>query len=145
MREKIRRSGILVKTCGLVVVLAAHPVCADNPTFSVTLQQIEGKALFALILENTFTSFQPEANYFRLWGAEIVRPLPQSILQQVFVCEEVGYFYSMDVGRGRIVQCRNEELDLSEFAVRNGYAIELCSETNNKYQTCQLPATMPKR
>ena len=144
MRKQVR-SRALSKVCGLIFVLASHPVFAENPTFSVKLELIEGTALFALTMENSSVRFQPEANYFRLWGVEILRPLPESILQQVFDCEEVGFVYARDVGRGRIVQCRNEELDLSEFAIRNGYAIELCSETNNLYQTCRFPVNMPKR
>ncbi len=135
-----------VSKLALSVVPLMIPLCflalgarADNPlTYSVQLNHIDGTSLFALTPTNPNTRFSDTQNYFRLWGTEVFRRFPESVTQQVFECAEVGYFYALGYGRGRIIQCNNSETDLTGYAIDNKYGTEICSETGNSYGTCML-------
>lgn len=115
---------------------ASNVHAQDEFSFPVEIRQIEGRPLLHMKLVSSSASFSPQASTFRLWGAELIAPIPNEILFGEFECEIAGSFTSSRAEIVRILKCHNSEIDLSQAVIRNGFAVEICSETDGAFGTC---------
>lgn len=122
---------------GFLMALIVSAKADVDIIYSGKLTQLPKSALFALTPSNRALVFQPGRNLFRLWGADISgTSRPVEVPDVEYHCRRVGEVLARNFGRAFIVECNSGGIDLSGLLIRQGLALEICSETGNNYGTC---------
>ena len=120
-----------------IISLAGWAKADVDIAYSGKLTQLPASALFSFTPRNSALTFPPDRNFFRLWGADISgAKLPEDILDIEYRCRHVGKVSARGFGEVYIVDCWSAGVDLAGLLIRQGLALEICSETGNKYGTC---------
>ena len=122
----------------LAISLLTPEICLsdDIHTTEIQIQFDDDRKLFAIVGDMSL-KILPEGVYFRLWGAEVIKTPPTSLFSDTYHCDVLGRVYVSGFGSANIKQCRNSSIDLAEALILDGFALEICSETNNAYGTCK--------